>query len=191
MKSSKKKIVILIIIISMILIFFIHKLAKHWVQEDLIFFQFWNGETIKSESEKTNQFEVKVSKVRRNYTNLNLLQTINSKTLVNEKIAPGTSGNFKIILISNQNLKYKIGFNSQNNKPKNLKFFVDNQSKKYNTLEELGKTLCGNIKSNETKTINVNWQWDYEINPKEDKQDTEDGERIKKYNFGIYTIGEE
>lgn len=123
--------------------------------------------------------------------------TIDKKTLVYEKIAPGTSGNFDILLESNQNLKYKIEFYSMNDKPKNLKFKAFNNDRllgEANTLEELSKDLSGFIKKNEKINITIYWYWNFENEDNKeytDIQDTKDSENIKKYQFNISTLGEE
>lgn len=123
--------------------------------------------------------------------------TIDKKTLVYEKIAPGTSGNFDILLESNQNLKYKIEFYSMNDKPKNLNFKAFNNDRllgEANTLEELSKDLSGFIKKNEKINITIYWYWNFENEDNKeytDIQDTKDSENIKKYQFNISTLGEE
>lgn len=123
--------------------------------------------------------------------------TIDKKTLVYEKIAPGTSGNFDILLESNQNIKYKIEFYSMNDKPKNLNFKAFNKDRllgEANTLEELSKDLSGFIKKNEKINITIYWYWNFENEDNKeytDIQDTKDSENIKKYQFNISTLGEE
>ncbi len=47
--------------------------------------------------------------------------------------------------------------------------------------------LQGEISKN--KRIVINWEWKYEENELEDKQDTKDGQTIGKYDFTIYAIG--
>ena len=111
------------------------------------------------------------------YQEINLLQTIDYKTLVHEKVAPGTKGELYIILTSNSTLKYKIDMKAKNQKPQNLKFSI---------LEKQE----GTIKRGEQKKIKVMWEWQYETNKIQNKQDTKDGENIKKYEFEICTIGE-
>ena len=113
--------------------------------------------------------------------------TINKNTLINEKIAPGTSGGFEILLETNQKINYQIKFRSKNEKPQNLNFQIEGEDRKYNSLEELEQTLKGEIEEN--KIININWKWEYEIGKNENKQDTEDGKKLKQYQFEIYAIG--
>ena len=52
------------------------------------------------------------------------MDTIDKKTLVKEKIAPGTKGHFEIILISNRDINYKVIFENLNEKPQNLVFSI-------------------------------------------------------------------
>lgn len=121
---------------------------------------------------------------------INLLDTVDNKTLVYEKIAPGTSGNFDIVLKSNQQLNYKIGFESQNQKPTNLQFYTSENPQRYKTLEELGETLNGTILPNEEDVVHICWEWCYETNGETDAQDTLDVKTIQEYNFLIYVQGE-
>lgn len=186
--NQNRTIIILILIFSIILIF-TYKIAKETKtqgQDDILFFKLWsNGEKQNqiqnSNSENLNkkiaEYNVKVSKNKYEYQEINLLQTIDYKTLVREKVAPGTKGEFYIILTSNSTLKYKIDMKAKNQKPQNLKFSI---------LEKQE----GTIKRGEQKKIKVMWEWQYETNKIQNKQDTKDGENIKKYEFEICTIGE-
>ena len=123
--------------------------------------------------------------------NVNLVDTINPKTLVKERIAPGTQGHFYIILKSNKNSKYNVRFVSKNTKPKNLKFYKENDKKSYNSLEELENELVGSLEPYKDKIIKINWKWEYSMNNIKDLEDTKDGQFIRKYNFNIYVIGKE
>lgn len=49
--------------------------------------------------------------------------------------------------------------------------------------------LKGKIKKSEEKKITITWKWEYENGKLQDIVDTEDGSKIKNYNFTIYTIG--
>ena len=144
-----------------------------------------------SKSQNTNQiqfiFDVQYKHTK--LTGVNLLDTVDNKTLVYEKIAPGTSGGFDIVLKSNQQIHYKIQFESENEKPEKLQFYTSNNTKKYNTLEELGETLEGNIAQNEEKIVPIFWEWIYEKSKESDMQDTFDAQNIQQYNFLIYVQG--
>ena len=123
------------------------------------------------------------------FKTIDLAETIDKKTLVEEKIAPGTSGSFNISLASNQNLNYKIEFNSKNEKPKNLNFKASKNEQilgEANTLEELSKNLTGFINKNEKIDIKINWYWAYES--KENLEDTDIQEfegTFVEYNFSL------
>lgn len=182
-KISERKIIILLIIIFSIILISLYSIAQKEnlrFQDDLIFFKLWSNpqkETIGVVNKETKQYKMKVSKQEITHKKIDLWSTIDARTLVNEKIAPGTKGNFEIILTSNSTLKYKIEFRNKNEKPRNFQFYI-----------EEGET--GEIQPKEIKRIPVEWEWKYETNTTENKQDTKDGETIKKYNFEICIIGE-
>ena len=126
---------------------------------------------------------------------VNLIETVDKNTCINEKIAPGTSGNFSICLQSNKNSKYKINFQSVNEKPQNLYFKALKNKKEIaeaETLEKLSEKLEGNINKKEKIKIDIQWYWNFE-NGKEstDIQDTQDAKKIRKYQFDVYALGEE
>ena len=187
MKILKRKMIIVLIIIS-ILIYFIRFIPRKYLQDDLIFFKIFNQEK-QQNSKKTNKYKIKVSKDI-NYKTINLVQTIDLKNLINKKIFPGASGDFEIILTSNSKMKYKIAFRSINEKPENLEFYLENDFRKYRTLEELQEILNGVIEKGENKKTKICWEWKYENNIEGNLRDTKDGEKIKTYNFEIFTIGE-
>ena len=180
-KNTKIQIIISIFILILIMIFIICKTSRsgnNEFQEDFIFFKFLNQEQKQKEkiNKKTNKYEIKISKGEKKKESINLFKTIDKKTLVNEKVAPGTKGYFEIILISDIDTQYKIEIKKKNKKPKNLKFLIENGQE-------------GKIRKKEPKKILVNWEWCYEINNEENKQDTQDGENIEKYNFEIIVTG--
>lgn len=207
MQKVKKRYIIIISILVCIILFIINSIKYDFLQEDLLFFQFLNSsnesrniskidnEVIeeKIEKEETN-INVKTIYFHVQYQNrklktVNLTDTVDNKTLVYEKIAPGTSGRFDILLNSNQNMNYKIVFESENEKPTNLQFYTLEDNKKYTTLEELGENLTGTISKNEQKNIPVYWEWIYEANQEQNKQDTLEAKRIREYHFLIYVQG--
>ena len=79
-------------------------------------------------------------------------------------------------------------FESKNEKPKNLNFNIEGKDKKYLNLEELSKELKGTIQND--KKFTIQWEWEYEKNESDNKQDTQDGINLKKYNFTICAMGE-
>lgn len=210
MKNKKIKIFNLIIIIVLIILFIkilsLKNLSNKTSLDDYLFLKLLsNGSLSKENNYKENNHIEKISnekeiKFKIDYKNIDfktidLSETIDKNTLVYEKIAPGTSGKFHILLDSNKHLKYKIQFNSINQKPKNLKFQALKDEKiivEANTLEALSEKLTGYIKENEKIYITIKWYWDFENDSEEDDiQDTKDAENIKTYKFDILTYGEE
>ena len=196
MKKIIKYILIILILIFIIFTFF--SLKRTDLMDDFILFKLFSDSNIsleKIQKEKLNLnnskeypiYEFNVSYKKTKLEGINLLDTIDNKTLVKEKVAPGTKGNFTIRIKSNEDINYEILFNSLNEKPKNLIFKYKNI--KYQKLEDLQKDLIGKIAKKETIDINISWEWEYKISSKEDIQDTKDGEKLKNYNFTIETIG--
>ena len=215
MKNKKriilKLILILILIILFIKIFFLKGLSNVQKIDDFLFLKlFSKGESLSKDTQNSDNYLIrsgdgecqKVYKFNINYKNLDfksidLAETIDKETLVYEKIAPGTSGDFKILLESNQNLRYKIEFNSINEKPHNLNFRALKNGEvlvETKTLEELSEKLTGYINKDEKIDITINWYWNFESKQSQeytDIQDTKDSENIKKYQFDVCALGEE
>lgn len=199
MKKKKilKILLILILIILFIKIFFSKGISNSKTIEDFLFLKLLGNnvkvsENIKQEEEK--EYRLNVNYKNTVFKNINLSETINKQTLIHEKIAPGTRGNFNIVLEANKNSRYKILFNSINEKPQNLKFKANRDNKEIgnaNTLEELQKYLTGYIRKDEKIDIRIDWYWEFENNEEANKQDTKDAQYIKKYQFDINAIGEE
>ena len=61
------------------------------------------NENSKIQNEKVYKFRIDYKNLQ--FKSINLSETIDRNTMVNEKIAPGTSGNFDILIESNQDLK--------------------------------------------------------------------------------------
>lgn len=193
MKKKKKRIGILVLFICIILICMFYSMRYIFLQEDLIFFQMFHS-IIKSEKNSNNQKESKEIEflVEYNHTkfkSLNLMETIHNKTLIYEKIAPGTSGNFNIVLKSKQNMQYMVQFESKNQKPSNLQFSITEKGKKQDSLEELNEMLKGTILENQEKVMNIYWEWKYEGNREDNAQDTMEAKKIREYHFLIYVQG--
>ena len=204
MKKGKKRYIMITIIFVCIILFIINFMRYEFLQEDLLFFQFFNSRN-QSESKVNGKKDVveeftergtsiKIISFHIQYQNrklkaLNLKDTVNNKTLVYEKIAPGTSGRFDILLTSNKDLNYKIEFESKSEKPTNLQFYTAENEKSYHSLEELGEDLTGIVLRKEEKTIPVHWKWEYEISEEQDKQDTLEAKKIREYDFLIYVQG--
>ena len=144
-------------------------------------------------------WDFKVNGQKEQVEQISLVSTCNNETLVNNKIAPGTSGEFKIIVDatgSEVGINYNITFTEEENKPQNLKFIYDGV--KYDSIKELENNLSGIINANEpnkSKTINIQWEWEYETGKTEEEinandiLDTKDAEQIRNYTFDVIVTG--
>lgn len=128
-----------------------------------------------------------------------LKSTINNSTLVNNKIAPGTEGEFQIKLDatgSEVGIGYIIKFENESQKPQNLKFIYNGNT--YNSLTELQKELVGTINANDEckiKTLTIGWNWKYETGnsekeiSKNDLIDTQNAKQMSNYSFDVIVSG--
>ena len=133
----------------------------------------FNLNTQKSTFEITNLIEQKQS-----------LENLNQN-----KIQPGTSGYFDIIINSENffsNFNYKILFSEEKDKPRNLNFIVDNTP--INKLEEIN--IEGFAEQNTSNLVKrIYWNWEYETKGKDnqayenDEIDTIDS--LKTYEFKV------
>ena len=187
--SKKKKAVIALCILVVMLVAFIggQAYAKYISQVR------GNGiAEIATWSFKVNGEKEQVQEIR-------LASTCNNQTLVNNKIAPGTSGSFNIKIDatgSDVGINYNITFAQEENKPQNLKFVYGGIE--YSSIKELEGKLSGMIEANERnkiRTINVIWQWDYETgrDPSQinenDIVDTKDATNVANYTFQVIVTG--
>lgn len=191
------------LIIVIILIFLISKIVCSNLKfdsiknDDFLFLKFLvNGQ--KDSIDNLNQksiYKFNVDYKDMNLKSINLLDSADKTTFVYEKIAPGSRGEFEIELNSNQNLKYRIEFKSNNAKPQNLKFKVFNDNvflDEANTLEKLSESMKGNINKNQKIIYKIEWYWEFQNSQdleKVDIQDTNDANNINQYNFNVYTYG--
>ena len=141
----------------------------------------------------------KVNDQKEHIQEIKLASTYNNETLVNNKIAPGTSGNFNIIVDATGTevgIRYNIVFSDEANKPTILKFIYEDQE--YDSIQDLENNLSGVINANEenkTKTLNIGWKWDYETGQEEeeiaanDLIDTKDAEKLQNYTFKVSVTG--
>ena len=130
---------------------------------------------------------------------IQLTSTYDSKTLVNNKIAPGTKGSFNIIIDANGSdvgINYTVKIANEKNKPNNLKFIYEDVE--YNTITELEKVLSGTINAddkNKERTLTIDWMWKYETGSnatqiaENDAIDTNDGKTITDYTFDVIVSG--
>lgn len=91
--------------------------------------------------------------------NMLLADTVMKNTLIDNKIAPGTKGNFKVNVKIENGLvsKYKLYFNNfASNLPKNLKFYFND--------EEIDLKTFSLIDVQRGKDISYlfSWKWEYE-----------------------------
>ncbi len=130
---------------------------------------------------------------------VDLLSTYNNETLIDNKVAPGTSGSFDIIIDatgSGVGVDYKVKFLNETEKPQNLIFIYNDNE--YATIQELQEDLSGTINAdedNKTRTITINWKWQYETGENEneinqnDIIDTQNAKDFENYTFDINVIG--
>jgi len=174
---KKSKIFILVLIIFIVCLFFIKGLKKSRTFDDFLLLKLGSNSYTKK-------------------TNLSLIETADKNTLINEKIAPGTSGEFSICLNAKQNIDYKLIFNSINEKPVNLRFIAIKEGKviEASSLEELSRHLLGKISENEQIEIKIKWYWNFENIENErntDFQDTEDAQKIRQYQFKVFAVAKQ
>lgn len=191
------------LIIVIILVFLIFKIVCSNLKfdsiknDDFLFLKFLvNGQ--KDSIDNLNQkniYKFNVDYKDMKLKTINLLDSADKTIFVYEKIAPGSRGQFEIELNSNQNLKYRIEFKSNNAKPQNLNFkvFKDNVFlDEANTLEELSESMKGDINKNQKIIYKIEWYWEFQNSQgleKVDIQDTNDAKNINQYNFDVYTYG--
>lgn len=129
--------------------------------------------------------------------NIALSNIVDKNTLVNGKIAPGTSGEFFIDIDgtgSEVGIDYEVKFSNEKNKPSNIVFSIGEQ--KYKSLSEI-KEMKGNIginDSSKTRRVQVNWKWEYETGTdieinENDILDTTEGVANLDYSFDVAVIG--
>ena len=130
---------------------------------------------------------------------VNLLSTYNNETLINNKVAPGTSGSFNIVVDATGTevgVDYRIQFLNESEKPQNLIFTYDDQQ--YTTIQDLEKDLSGTINANDenkTRTITIYWEWQYQTGENEneinqnDIIDTNNAKQLENYTFDICVAG--
>ena len=103
--------------------------------------------------------------------------TIDETTLVSSRIAPGTSGTFKIDLDnsgSEVGVEYTIEFATATGIPSNL-VFKQNST----VISASGSKVVGTIPAGETDSVTLTWDWPYETTSSalsvEDGEDTANG----------------
>ena len=128
---------------------------------------------------------------------IRLADTSNKETLLNGKIAPGTSGQFylKINAVGSEvAVDYKVTFENEKNKPDNIIFKYDGKS--YISLSEID-AIQGTMGLTDYKSqlIKVEWEWPYETGSavngiaSGDKVDTQNGQDNLDYTFDVIATG--
>ena len=188
MSKSKKIILLLAILIAIVLSFIGGQTFSKYITEV-------RGEGIA----EVARWSFKVNGQDEEVQTINLASTCNNETLIDNKIAPGTEGNFKIIVDgtgSDVGIDYSIKFENESTKPQNLKFKYD--EKEYNSIAELQEDLTGTINTNDpekTKTLSIDWKWAYETGEnleeitQNDKIDTQNAKSISNYTFDVIVTG--
>lgn len=191
-KKNLIQILLIFLLVSVLLISYAKRESKFNLYDDFLFFKFFNQiqNSENQSTEKINKYFFSVEYKNTTFQTASLLNTVNEKTLVNRKIAPGCSGEFQIIMVSNYKISYRIKFENMNQKPENLKFKIKDSNNDSNSLNELEKNLVGKLEAKKEKEISLQWKWEYEIGNIENMKDTADGKNISNYNFKIYVIGE-
>ena len=143
----------------------------------------------------------KVNGKKEEIQTIDLASTINNETVLDSKLAPGTSGNFHIIIDATDTqvgIKYNIISIEETNKPHNLKFIYE--EKEYNSLKELQEKLSGTINANDenkVRILKILWKWNYETGTTAEEintnnlLDTQDAQNIQNYKFTICVSGEQ
>jgi len=125
-------------------------------------------------------------------TTISLADTITKSDckIAQNCIAPGTEGNFKIIVnVENSNVKidYIINLIKEENTPSNLYFFIkdSNNDKKFSNLKQLFEEIdfsgSFDINDEKSKIYEIYWKWPFE-NYKEDGS-IDEAKDIEDLNF--------
>ncbi len=187
--NKKKKILLIVAILLVILVSFFCGRA----------FAKYKAEVKGSGTAEIANWVFKVNGKEDQIQKIDLLSTYDNETLIDNKIAPGTSGKFDIILDatgSDVGVNYQVRFLNESEKPQNLIFVYDNNE--YSTIQDLEQNLTGTIDANEenkTRTITIEWKWKYETGSTEEEInqndiiDTETAKQIRNYTFDVNVIG--
>ena len=187
--NKKKKILLIVAILLVILVSFFCGRA----------FAKYKAEVKGSGTAEIANWVFKVNGKEDQIQKIDLLSTYDNETLIDNKIAPGTSGKFDIILDatgSDVGVNYQVKFLNESEKPQNLIFVYDNNE--YSTIQDLEQNLTGTIDANEEnkkRTITIEWKWKYETGSTEEEInqndiiDTETAKQIRNYTFDVNVIG--
>lgn len=102
---------------------------------------------------------------------ISLAETVDATTLINDRIAPGTSGSFDIELVNTSEVgaNFVVALQSITNKPTNLKFYTTRSGSagSYTYSNEItpGTTeITGQLAAEDSNglTVPIYWVWAYE-----------------------------
>lgn len=188
MKNKKKKIIVsLVVALILLLCFFAGCVFAKYVSNV-------TGTTIgdiANWSFKVNESTTAIS------DSISLVDTVNASSLVNGKMAPGTSGSFSFEVDatgSEVDVGYYVTFFDENVTSGNIQF--EYKGNKYANLAELSNAVSGvlNESNNQKEIVTIGWSWLYEAENADnieiyDEQDTLIGESILEYTFDIAVTG--
>lgn len=129
---------------------------------------------------------------------IDFTDTYDATTLVNDRIAPGTSGSFDIQVVnetSETGVDFTLKIKSVANVPTNLKFYSDSSFSDPMTID--GGTITGQLKAGDATGVKVPlyWKWEYETldssnsSTAGDGLDTTDGENAKELAVTVSITG--
>ena len=130
--------------------------------------------------------------------NISLTSTVNKDTLVNGKIAPGTSGQFFINIDgtgSEVGIDYDVKFSNEKNKPTNIIFsYGGNTYKSLSEITDIKGQIGIEDESVKTRKIQIMWRWEYETGTGDeitanDVIDTQEGIADLDYSFDVTVTG--
>lgn len=124
--------------------------------------------------------------------NVSLSDTYDPTTLVNGRIAPGTSGSFAIALknsTSETSVDFRVSIGAISNIPSNLKFYKDSS---YTTEIAVGTgNITGQLAKQDSTELPVTiyWKWNYYTSSAGDTLDTSDGETAANLTIPVIIRG--
>ena len=190
MKSNKKKIGLIIVLAIVLLAIILGYTFSKYTQSVTI-------QTSSSVAKWQFAGEIANSENSSTTSAISLADTIDSETITDGKIAPGTSGEFDIIIDatgSEVDIDYTISITEETDKPTNLIFTYNDVE--YNNLSDLISSAIssGTISKNgdQTVTYTISWEWPYETEIDgvlQDDVDLEDGQNITDYVFTVKITG--
>ena len=186
--NKKKKVFIVAIILLIVILSFVggNVYAKYLSQ------------VIGQGSAEIAKWDFKVNGQTDNIQTINLASAYNNEFISQNKLAPGTDGSFDIVIDATGTevgLDYEVIFENEENKPSNFKYVYNGIE--YNSISELSNKIKGKINANDvekTKTITINWKWDYETGRTQEEinknnlLDTNDGKNLQNFRFNIKVI---